>query len=309
MTADDKHDARALREQQVTEEVVASFNTASDQRFRQVMTSLVEHLHDFARDVRLTQQEWDTAIAFLTETGQISSETRQEFILLSDVLGLSMLTVGINAPARPQVTESTVFGPFFVHGSPHIELGGNLAEGVSGKPCHVHGRVRGVTGEPIPNARVEIWEADDDGFYDVQYDGALMQGRAHLFTAEDGAYDFWSVQPAAYPIPHDGPVGRLLARAGRSPMRPAHIHYMVSAPGYQTLITHIFVAGDEHLDSDAVFGVKPSLVVEFIEREPHDHRDPTPPGVQLDQPWAEVAFDVVLDEAASPPKEQPTVIS
>lgn len=281
------------REQAVTEQVVATFEGSGDERYREVMQSLVRHLHAFARDVRLTEAEWETAIAFLTETGQKCSGTRQEFILLSDVLGLSMMTVGINSPARGDATEATVFGPFFVQDSPHVELGGDIAEGVTGRPCYVHGTVTDVDGYSIPGARIEVWEADDDGFYDVQLDHGKLMGRAHMFSSETGEYDFWSVQPAPYPIPNDGPVGRLLDAANRPYMRPAHIHYMVTAPGYRTLITHIFVAGDPHLDSDAVFGVKDSLVVDFVEQP----AGPAPRGRTTETPWVDVAFDIVLAPA------------
>jgi hydroxyquinol 1,2-dioxygenase len=290
-------DLRAARERAVTDQVLASFAGTESPRLATVLTALVEHLHAFAREVRLTQAEWDLAIGYLTETGQISTDRRQEFILLSDVLGLSMLTVGINSPAEQDATESTVFGPFFVEGSPRIERGGTIAQGVKGRPCHVHGVVRSVDGTPVPAARIEVWEADDDGFYDVQYDGDGLQGRGHLFSGPEGEYDFWSVVPAPYPIPHDGPVGRLLAATNRSPMRPAHVHFMVTAPGYETLITHIFVAGSDHLDDDAVFGVKPSLVVRFDERAAGEAG-----GEHLDGPWAEASFEIVL---APQPRPRP----
>lgn len=285
----DDEDLRATRERRLTDDVVASFAATESPRLKTVLAALVEHLHAFAREVRLTQAEWEFAIAYLTETGQTCTDRRQEFILLSDVLGLSMLTVGINAPAVAGATESTVFGPFFVDGSPQIERGGTIADGVKGKPCHIHGIVRAVDGTPVSSARIEIWEADDDGFYDVQYDADRMRGRGHLFSGAEGEYDFWSVLPAPYPIPHDGPVGRLLAATDRSPMRPAHVHFMVTAPGYRPLITHIFVAGSPHLDSDAVFGVKPSLVVEFDPREAG-----TAPGGHTNSPWVTASFDIVL---------------
>jgi hydroxyquinol 1,2-dioxygenase len=291
----DGEDLRARRERAVTDEVLASFSGAGSPRLREVMTALVEHLHAFAREVRLTQDEWELAVDFLTETGRISDDRRQEFILLSDVLGLSMLTVGINSPAEQGATESTVFGPFFMEGSPRIERGGSIAEGVKGKPCHLHGVVRDIDGSPVPGARIEVWEADDDGFYDVQYAGDTVQGRGHLFSGPDGRYDFWSVLPAPYSIPHDGPVGRLLAAARRSPMRPAHVHFMVTAPGHNRLITHIFVEGSDHLHDDAVFGVKPSLIVPFEER------DGLPaPGGHVEGPWVEAEFDIVLSRSGEP---------
>ena len=287
---EEEQQRQRAREEAVTEQVVASFETSTDERYQLVMSSLVRHLHAFIRDVRLTQAEWDTAIAFLTRAGEITDENRQEFILLSDVLGASMMTVGVNSPSRSDATESSVFGPFFVDHAPLISLGDDIGEGMAGRPCYVHGRVTGEGGQPLAGARVEVWAADEAGFYDVQYEGHALAGRAHMFTDENGHYDFWTVQPAAYPIPYDGPVGDLLRAAGRSPMRPAHIHFMVVVEGYVTLITHIFVAGDQYLDSDAVFGVKPSLITEFTEHEPGE----APRGHAVDSTWSEAVFDIVL---------------
>lgn len=283
-------------EQAVTDEVVASFAGTPSPRLREILESLVRHLHGFAREVRLTEREWEAAIGFLTRVGHLTTDERQEFILLSDVLGLSMLTVGINHPSDGAVTASTVFGPFFVEGSPRIELGGDAAQGASGEPAYVEGTVRAEDGTPIPGARIEVWEADDDGFYDVQYDAGRTSGRAHLYSAEDGHYRFWCVKPAPYPIPDDGPVGELLAAAGRSPMRPAHLHFLVDAPGYRRLITHIFVAGSDHLEDDAVFGVRPSLIVGF---EPQP-AGPGPEGRHLDVPWYRARFDIVLAAERAP---------
>ena len=275
----------------VTDQVIASFGHARTDRLRTVMASLVSHLHAFAREIRLTEDEWDLAIRYLTDTGQICTDTRQEFILLSDVLGLSMLTVGINSPAIPGATESTVFGPFFVENSPEFALGESIADGVSGLPCYVSGRVLGASGGPVPGARLEIWEADADGFYDVQYDETKRQARGHLFADDQGAYRFWSVLPAPYPIPADGPVGRLLDAARRSPMRPAHIHFMVTAPGYGRLITHIFVGGGPHLSDDAVFAVKQSLITDFVR---HPAGSVGPDGSHRDTDWYQAEFDIVL---------------
>lgn len=278
------------REQAVTDEVVASFTGTADPRLRAVLQSLVRHLHAFARDVRLTEREWETAIGFLTRVGHITDDRRQEFILLSDVLGLSMLTVAINEPAVPEATEATVFGPFFTDDAPEVALGGDIARGAAGTPCYVTGQVRGVDGAPIPGARVDVWEADEDGLYDVQYSDDRSACRGWLRTGSDGGYRFWSVLPAPYPIPHDGPVGDLLHAAGRGPMRPAHLHFMVTAPGYRRLITHIFLAGDPHLASDAVFGVKDSLVVVAA----HHRAGQAPDGSRRQEAWASMSFDLVL---------------
>jgi len=278
---------------ELVERVIRSFDGSADERFATLMRSLVRHLHAFAQDVELTYDEWSRAIEFLTQTGQICTTTRQEFILLSDVLGLSMQIVNMNAPTHPSATASTVFGPFFVEGSPELPRGGDIGVGVSGERCHLSGRVTDPQGRPVADARIEVWEADDDGHYDVQYDETDLKGRGHLFCDDDGRFDLWGVLPAAYPIPHDGPVGRLLAAAGRSPMRPAHIHLMVTAAGYHTLITHVFVSTSQYLDSDAVFGVKSDLIADFTSHEP----GVGPGGRVLEEPWHSAAFDIVLAPA------------
>ena len=293
----DDAQAQAAGEAAVTAEVLATFSGAAAPRYREVMQSLVRHLHAFARDVRLTESEWEQGIDFLTRAGHITDDRRQEFILLSDVLGLSMLTVAINAPASAGATESTVVGPFFTDDSPEVALGGDIAGEAKGRPCYVSGTVRGTGGEPVPGARIEVWESDEDGFYDVQYPDGRTGGRGWLRSAPDGEYRFWSVRPAPYPIPDDGPVGDLLTAAGRGPMRPAHLHFKVEAPGYRTLITHIFVAGDPYLDRDAVFGVKESLITDFAEHPPGTGPD----GRRLDGPWTSVAFDIVLAPLAPGP--------
>jgi maleylacetate reductase len=281
---------QAAREEAVTAEVLASFAGAAPPRYREVAQSLVRNLHRFARETRLTQDEWQFGIDFLTRAGHITDDRRQEFILLSDVLGLSMLTIGINAPASAGATESTVVGPFFAAGAPETPLGGDIANGAQGQPCYVSGTVTGTAGNPIAGARIDVWQSDEDGFYDVQYPDGRTAGRGWLRTGPDGGYRFWSVHPAPYPIPDDGPVGELLKAAGRGPMRPAHLHFKVDVPGYRPLVTHIFVAGGPYLDRDAVFGVKESLIVEFTEHPP----GPAPEGRVLDGPWSRVTFHMVL---------------
>jgi hydroxyquinol 1,2-dioxygenase len=285
------------REEELVELVTASFRNTPDPRLKLLMEALVRHLHAFLREVRLTEAEWQAAIAFLTETGHLTDDRRQEFILLSDVLGASMQTIAINNEAYASATEATVFGPFFVDGSPEIAAGGDLAGGAAGEPCWVSGTVTDTGGKPVAGALIEVWEADADGFYDVQYADGRMAARGHLFSESDGAYRFWALTPTPYPIPHDGPVGRLLAAAGRSPMRASHLHFMVSAPGQRTLVTHIFVRGDELLSSDAVFGVKESLVMDF-EREAAG--TPAPDGRDLGgRSWSRVRFDIVLAPAGA----------
>ncbi len=274
----------------LTDEVVASFDGSPGARTKEVMGALVRHLHAFAREVDLTEEEYFRGIDFLTRTGQISTATRQEFVLLADVLGLSMLTVGLDTKLPPEATAATVFGPFFVEGSPGYELGDDIANGAPGTPCLVSGRVLDTKGQPVGGALLETWQADEDGFYDVQKDLDSPQNRGHFTTDADGNFSFWSVRPVAYPIPDDGPVGELLRAGGRGPMRPAHIHFMVTAPGFARLITHVFAAGDEHLVDDAVFGVKDSLIAEFTEHT----AGTAPDGRVVDQAYSSVHYDLVL---------------
>ena len=284
--------AQQDREQEIVEQVVASFGNAGDARLKQLMQSLTRHLHAFMREVRLTEDEWQRAIAFLTDAGHITNDKRQEFILLSDVLGASMQMIAINNAAHANATEATVVGPFFVAGSPQVPLGGDIAAGAAGEPCWVEGTVTGTDGKPVPGARIEVWQADADASYDVQYGDDRTAARAHLFTDEEGGYRFWALTPTPYPIPHDGPVGKLLQAAARSPMRASHLHFMVIADGQRTLVTHIFVRGDELLTRDAVFGVKESLVMEFEQQPP---ATPAPGGRDLGgRTWSRVRFDIVL---------------
>jgi hydroxyquinol 1,2-dioxygenase len=285
---------QAAREEALVREVVASFDGTPSPRLRQLMQALTRHVHAFVRETRLTTEEWDAAIRFLTRCGHITDDRRQEFILLSDVLGVSMQTIAVNNEAYGDATEATVFGPFFVEGSPEIPIGGDMANEAVGEPCWVEGVVTGTDGKPVTGARIEVWEADVVGFYDVQYSDNRTAARAHLFSDDQGRYAFWGITPVPYPIPHDGPVGDLLAATGRSPMRAAHLHIMVSADGLHTLVTHVFVPGEEYLDRDAVFGVKQSLVKDFPKQ---DAGTPTPDGRQIDGPWSRARFDIVLAPA------------
>jgi hydroxyquinol 1,2-dioxygenase len=283
-------------EEQLVRNVLRSFDDCQDPRLKQLMQSLVTHLHAFIRDVRLTEAEWNKAIEFLTAVGHITDDRRQEFILLSDVFGASMQTINVNNQAYGNATEATVFGPFFVEDAPLIENGGDIAGGAPGEPCWVEGSVRDTGGNPVPNARIEVWEADEDGFYDVQYSDQRVSGRAHLYSDENGNYRFWGLTPTPYPIPHDGPVGQMLSAVGRSPMRASHLHFMVTKPGLRTLVTHIFVRGDELLKYDTVFGVKESLIKDFVQQEAGT---PTPDGRDLgNRTWARTRFDIVLPPAA-----------
>ncbi len=235
------------------------------ERLTTVMASLVRHLHAFAKDVQLTEAEWELAVEFLTKTGQICSDTRQEFILLSDVLGLSMLVDAINNRKPESATPSTVFGPFHVDGVPEREMGATISLDGKGEPCLFEGRVVDLDGRPVEGASVDVWSDNADGFYDVQQPEIQPQhnNRGLFRTGADGRYRFTGIKPVSYPIPDDGPVGQMLGQLGRHPYRPAHMHFLVSAPGFQRLVTHTFVAGDPYLESDAVFGVKAPLIADF----------------------------------------------
>ncbi|MCS5479757.1 hydroxyquinol 1,2-dioxygenase [Corynebacterium sp. YIM 101645] len=283
-------------EEELVERVLASFDNAPDPRLKQIMQSLTVHLHDFIRDVRLTEEEWNKAIDFLTAVGHITDDKRQEFVLLSDTLGASMQTIAVNNQAYADATEATVFGPFFLDDAPLVNNGDDIAFGAEGQPAWVEGTVTDTDGNPVPGARIEVWECDEDGLYDVQYTDGRMSARAHLFTDEQGNYRFWGLTPVPYPIPHDGPVGQMLEAVGRSPVRAAHLHFMVTAPGQRTLVTHIFVDGDPQLAiGDSVFGVKDSLIKRF-EQQPAG--TPTPDGRDVgEQDWAKTRFDIVLAPA------------
>ncbi|MGY1831294.1 intradiol ring-cleavage dioxygenase [Geodermatophilus sp. SYSU D01180] len=279
-------------EERSADVVAASFAGTPDPRLRQVVTSLVRHLHAFVKDVELTEEEWAAAIDFLTRTGHTSDAVRQEFVLLSDVLGVSMLVETINHRSGGTGTESTVLGPFHVVGSPPRQLGDDIALDGKGTPCLVSGRVTGPDGEPLAGATVDVWQANADGFYDVQQPDVQPPGNLRgLFAADDdGRFWFRSVVPRWYPIPHDGPVGQLLAATGRHPNRPAHLHVIAAAPGYRPVTTHVFVADSPYLDSDAVFGVKESLVRDVPEVD-----DPQrAAALGLPNPFRTLAVDVTL---------------
>lgn len=284
-----------LTEETLTAAVVAQIK-ASDPRVQQVVSGLVRHLHAFLREVEPSEEEWLRGIDFLTRTGQKCDERRQEFILLSDALGVTALVDAINHRAGEDVTASTVTGPFYTP-SPALQNGAIIACGPEwerGDWTLVHGSVCDAAGQPLAGAHVEVWQADDAGRYDSQDEQQpAMNLRGTFTTDEQGRYWFRTVKPCSYPVPVDGPVGELFAATGRHPMRPAHIHFKVAAPGYKRLTTHVFVEGDEYLASDAVFGVKGSLIATFERNESSE----LAARYGFPGPFYDVEFDIRLQRA------------
>jgi hydroxyquinol 1,2-dioxygenase len=280
-----------VTEDNITDLAVQRWATARDPRTAEVLTALVRHLHDFAREVRLTEAEWMAAMHWLTRTGQISDEKREEFILASDVLGLSMLVVQMNHRLDPAATPATVLGPFHIDGSPELDFGADMSDGLPGTPLYLHGTVHDLEGNPVAGAVLDVWQADTEGAYESQIpdiDEARL--RAKYTTREDGSYCVRTIAPLGYTIPMDGPVGDLISQTEISHFRPAHIHFLIDVPGYEPLITHLFQEGADYLDSDVVFGTKQELVVPFESREP----GATPDGGKSAEPWTEAQYDFVL---------------
>ena len=277
-----------IDEDTITQAVIARHAQARGARLRELTTSLVQHLHAFAREVKLSDSEWTDGLQFLTEVGQMSSAQRQEFKLLSDVLGLSMLVTAMNHRKPAGCTEASVPGPLRVEGAahvPHAAHGTDLAHGATGQPCFVRGRVRALDGQAIAGARIEMRKSDSEGPCGVQ--------RAVLSSGADGGFHIRSILAEPHPIPHDGPVGRLLQHLGRHPWRPAHLRFMISAPGFETLNTHVFREGGQYLDSDAVFGVRNSLVAHWVEHAPGT----APDGSTSAVPFTTLDFEFVLNKA------------
>ncbi len=284
----------------LTRAVVASF-AAAPGRLRHLLGSLVVHLHTYARENDVTQDEWGVAIDFLTRTGQVCTATRQEFVLLSDTLGVSSVVDLLANSRSPATTPSAVLGPFYVDGPPVRDQGADIAGGLAGTPLWTDVRIVDTDGTPVPGATVDVWQSNEDGFYDVQLpdlDGPVLRAR---FTSDhDGRVRFWSILPSQYPIPTDGPVGQLLTASGRHPYRAPHLHFLIEAPRFRRLITQLFVAGGAYLDSDAVFGVKRALIVPFA---PGD--GPTPPGRPVDGNWRrlEYTFSIAPTQNGQPENE------
>jgi protocatechuate 3,4-dioxygenase beta subunit len=250
----------------------------------------VTSLHDLVRRTNLTFEEWERAIDFLTRTGQTCTPLRQEFILLSDVLGVSMLVDAVNHREREGATETTVLGPFYVGEHRLTPHGSDISQGIAGEPMFVRSRVTDLSGQPLAGAEIDVWHADDDGFYDSQKPSYEVQGpslRARFKTDADGRFSFRTILPCSYPIPTDGPVGELIAATKRHPMRPAHVHFLVKAQGFEPLVTHVFIEGDQYLGSDAVFGVKDELIAK-VER----HAEPLmPDGTLASGPWHLMTYE------------------
>jgi hydroxyquinol 1,2-dioxygenase len=283
-----------VTEDNITDLAVARWSTAHDPRTAELLAALVRHLHAFAREVRLTEDEWMAAVQWLARTGQISDAKREEFILASDVLGLSMLVVQMNHRLDPAATPATVLGPFHIEGSPELDFGADMSDGLPGTPLYISGTVRDLDGKAVGGAVLDVWQADTDGAYESQLDVDEARLRAKYTSRPDGTYCVRTIAPLGYSIPMDGPVGDLISRTAISHFRPAHVHFLIAVPGYEPLITHLFQEGAQYLDSDVVFGTKEELVVAFEPREP----GPTPDGGTAEVPWVHAAYDFVLQPRA-----------
>lgn len=283
-------------EENSSDVVIARNAEAKDERLKEVMAVITRKLHEAVTEIEPTQDEWMEAIMFLTGTGHMCDEWRQEFILLSDVLGVSMLVDAVNNRKPSGASESTVMGPFYVEGAPELEMGANICLDKKGEDMLIMGTIRDVAGNPIPNALIDVWQANDEGFYDVQQKGIQPEFnlRGLFRTSKDGAYWFRAVKPKFYPIPDDGPVGKLLGRLGRHPYRPAHLHYIIRADGFASLTTHIFDPDDPYIGSDAVFGVKESLLAKFEKIEDAARAKE----LEFDDWFWQVKHDFVLTHAA-----------
>ena len=278
-------------EEQITQNVLDSIAQTPNPRLKQVMSSLVSHLHAFIREVELTQEEWALGIQFLTRTGQMCDDKRQEFILLSDISGTTMLVDAINHRVPDGATESTIFGPFYREGAPELPTGATISQDDRGEPVVVTGQVLSTDDTPIPGALLDIWETDENGLYEQQDpEQPDMNLRGKFRTNHEGRYCFVGIKPVSYAIPDDGPVGQLLDSLGRHPFRPAHIHLLISARGFAPVTTHLFVKGDPYLDSDAVFGTKDSLIVDFIRQDSEEDAA----RYHVTAPFYKVAYDFVL---------------
>ena len=287
---------RNLDEFTITDATLERVRNAENPRIRQIGEAVVRHLHALVREIEPTFEEWSWAIDFLTRTGKLCNEQRQEFILLSDTLGISMLVDALNHRFQGEATDTTVLGPFYVQGPPEFALGADIAGAMRGDPLFVDGIVTAADGKPLAGAIVDVWHSDADGYYDVQQLDKLgeLAGRARFRTDAKGRFYFWTIRPSFYPIPDDGTVGQMLKAQGRHPYRPAHVHFMIEHAGYVTLVTHVFDSEDKYLDSDAVFGVKDSLIRDYEPRP----AGKAPDGKVMDRPYFHLNYDFKLQPVA-----------
>jgi hydroxyquinol 1,2-dioxygenase len=287
-----------VTEDNLTDLAVERWSNIPDPRLRQVITALVRHLHQFTREIEPTPAEWLAAIQFLTQVGQKCDDKRQEFILCSDVLGVSMLVDAINNRLPSGATPTTVEGPFHIPDSPEVKTGGNMAEGAPGIACLVTGTVRSTDGQPIAGCILDIWQTDGEGLYEAQRDTDGPWMRGFYRTGADGSYTIRTVAPIGYTIPMDGPLGQLMQKTDISHFRPAHIHFHLKAPGYHEVVTHLFQRGDQYIDTDVVFGVKEPLIVDFVKKPAGKASN----GETLTEPFYEVRYDFVLQWKAKAAK-------
>lgn len=283
-----------VNEQNLTDVVLERWKNIPDARLKQIMQSLIEHLHGFVRDIEPTEAEWATAIDFITRLGQKSDDKRQEVILFSDVMGVSMLVDAINHRLASGATPTTVEGPFHVPNSPHFADGGNMAKDAPGIPCFVIGKVRDLDGRPVAGAKLDLWQTDGEGLYESQRDVTEPWMRGLYRSQPDGSYIVRTVAPIGYTIPMDGPVGELMNKTRISHMRPAHIHFCVEAPGYHRVVTHLFQRGCPYIETDVVYGVKEPLIVDFVKKP----AGTAPNGESIATPYYIINYDFVLQKAA-----------
>jgi len=284
-----------VTEHNLTDVVLDRWKNIPDPRLRQVMGSLIKHLHGFVRDIEPSEKEWATAIDFLTRIGKMCDDKRQEFILFSDVMGVSMLVDSINHRLASGATPTTVEGPFHVANAPEVADGGNMAKGAPGIPCFVVGKVRDLDGKPVGGATLDLWQTDGEGFYEAQRNVTEPWMRGLYKTRPDGSYVIRTVAPIGYAIPMDGPVGELVKKTSISPMRPAHIHFCLESPGYHRVVTHLFQRGCPYIETDVVYGVKEPLIVDFVEKP----AGVAPNGEKVDTPFYVINYDFVLQKSAA----------
>jgi hydroxyquinol 1,2-dioxygenase len=284
-----------VNEQNLTDVVLERWKDVPDPRLKQVMQSLIRHLHAFVRDIEPTEAEWATAIDFLTRIGKKCDEKRQEFVLFSDVMGVSMLVDAINHRLASGATPTTVEGPFHIADSPPIADGGDMAKGAPGIPCFVSGKVSDLDGRPVAGAKLDLWQTDGEGFYEAQRDVTEPWMRGLYRSGPDGSYLIRTVAPIGYTIPMDGPIGELMQKTNISHMRPAHIHFCVEAPGYHRVVTHLFQRGCPYIETDVVYGVKEPLIVDFVKQLP----GVAPNGETVSTPYYLIQYDFVLQKAAA----------